>query len=106
MRSRSHPPREVDYLRDRSPLHPIDSIASTMKVRSKSIYVIAMSTTVILNPMNPWLCSHEVRKRLLAYWETRQQQGNANSPLVTAEIPHPPLSEFSFYDTVGRSDNR
>jgi hypothetical protein len=47
-----------------------------------------MKTTLILNPMNPWLSSHSVRRRLVKYWEARQQQGQTDlrSPLMTAKI--------------------
>ena len=47
-----------------------------------------MKTTLILNPMNPWLSSHSVRRRLVKYWDARQQQQPEafQSPLMTAKI--------------------
>jgi hypothetical protein len=48
-----------------------------------------MKTTVILNPMNPWLSGGAARDRLLKYWESRQKETYCQSPLVTAQIQAP-----------------
>ncbi|MDY6938645.1 MAG: hypothetical protein SWY16_13355 [Cyanobacteriota bacterium] len=48
-----------------------------------------MTTTVILNPMNPMISSRAIHERLLRYWEAKQNSESSSStqcPLITVSI--------------------
>ncbi|MBE9040786.1 hypothetical protein IQ235_08345 [Oscillatoriales cyanobacterium LEGE 11467] len=63
-----------------------------------------MTTTVILNPMNPWLCSRTVQERLLQYWEAKQNSESKQtspSPLITVSIDVAQKTSNSSYEQLG-----
>ncbi len=63
-----------------------------------------MTTTVILNPMNPWLCSRTIHERLLQYWEAKQNaesKQTTESPLITVSIDVSQQTSNSSYEKFG-----